>query len=496
MKSRRKTRDALRAVLRISLLVMSVAILLKAFVARRQAHDDARLGETAVSRADNTAKYFGNVALATSKPISAENLLTEVKLEFSVLTPRVEAIDYSSSAAALRFARYELPPRSFESVDAFSDALSLLPASETRDANDAAPEPLAVSPTSPEEKATPLSNDAEGRRPQPPYNLVSFEEAQNREFDLAYSSMLDRSRDAVFSVTTACLPDKTIGSSDATRLEKFFWDKESGVWLERGAGVFMRVRGLPCVFTNDHVVRGAKATKDVVVETPDRRKTTPLTIYRRPCIDFALLVLSEDAAFNDVNSTLWTRATEAFERSSRAFVKTSHASSNEEGFLPAAASDLKKTCGELSVDLNLLPYLNVIEFKSRVAPGDSGSALLDLDGLVGLVFAKRREGDVCYALPLDLLRQAAEYLIDTRGRWQPFELDAKFDDGADGVVVSRGGSGLLTGDVVIAYNGDASFVNANELTSLIAFAEPGKEFALRIRRGGVETTKTFWRPIP
>lgn len=160
--------------------------------------------------------------------------------------------------------------------------------------------------------------------------------------------------------------------------------------------------------------------------------------------------------------------------------------------------------------LGIEGYENFIQTDASVNPGNSGGALVDLDGrLVGIntaiVGPNGGNVGISFAIPSNMARDIMEQLIGS-GKVRRGQLGVSVQDltpelaksfglkrtaGAVIAQVSPGSpaaaAGLQAGDVVVAVNGK-SVANASSLRSAIGLTAPGQEIDLEIIRNGAPQT--------
>ena len=169
--------------------------------------------------------------------------------------------------------------------------------------------------------------------------------------------------------------------------------------------------------------------------------------------------------------------------------------------------------------LGINTFENFIQTDAAINPGNSGGALIDAQGnLVGINTAiySRSGGSlgIGFAIPVSTARQVMEQLITTgtvtRGYIgvEPQDLTAELADAfklsrKEGVIIAgvvRGGpaakAGIRTGDIVVSV-ADKTILDTTTMLNAIAQLPPGEKVAIKIVRGGQETSVTIGtRPKP
>ncbi len=160
--------------------------------------------------------------------------------------------------------------------------------------------------------------------------------------------------------------------------------------------------------------------------------------------------------------------------------------------------------------LGIEGYENFIQTDASVNPGNSGGALVDLDGrLVGIntaiVGPSGGNVGISFAIPSNMARDIMEQLIGS-GKVRRGQLGVSVQDltpelarsfglkRTAGAVVAQiapdspaASAGLLVGDIIIAVNGK-SVANASSLRSAVGLTPPGQEIDLEILRNGASKT--------
>ena len=156
--------------------------------------------------------------------------------------------------------------------------------------------------------------------------------------------------------------------------------------------------------------------------------------------------------------------------------------------------------------LGIEGYEDFIQTDAAVNPGNSGGALVDIDGhLVGIntaiVGPSGGNIGIGFAIPSNMVRQVADQLARfgkvKRGQLgislqdhpgaMPAALQAEGPPGAMVAEVAPGSAaeaaGLRRGDVIIAVNG-RTIVNAGQLRARVGLIPPGQTVEIEVLRGG------------
>jgi serine protease Do len=161
-------------------------------------------------------------------------------------------------------------------------------------------------------------------------------------------------------------------------------------------------------------------------------------------------------------------------------------------------------------NVGLAEYEDFIQTDAAVNPGNSGGALVNLDGeVIGITSSiATRTGifqGVGFAIPINMAKQIMEQLIETgkvtRG-WlgiyiQPItpelkdQFKLKSKEGALVADVNEGGpaakAGMRRGDVIVAYRGE-KIKDPNNLRNLVAATDVGAVADVKVIRDGKEKT--------
>src|SRR6056297_2712236 len=269
--------------------------------------------------------------------------------------------------------------------------------------------------------------------------------------------------------------------------------------FSQGSGVIWQSDGI--VVTNDHVVTGAS---DVQVVLADGTAVDAQIQAADPFTDLAVLQIDR----TDLP---------VVERSSDApGVGTAVvAAGNPLGF------ENSVSVGIISGERRSLPgaaqispaLVDLLQTDAAISPGNSGGALVDLDGrLVGITVAYLGPGQtgavsIGFAIPMTTVTDVVEQLIETGEVVHAFaglqmrtvtpELARAFDLPLRAALIAEvvpGGpaatAGLRAGDVVVGVDGEPVDSPEDVLTA-IRRRDPGDEMELTVRRNGAERDFTL-----
>jgi serine protease Do len=283
--------------------------------------------------------------------------------------------------------------------------------------------------------------------------------------------------------------------------EKFFGEvpREQTLY-SLGSGVIFRPDGY--ILTNDHVVAGAE---DITVTMHDGRtfkgKDVKL-IGRDPHTDLAVL---------KVKTAKDLPAVKLGDSDSIRVGDWAIAIGNPFGLEGTVTVGVISAKGRSNL---LLPsrqrYQNFIQTDAAINPGNSGGPLCNINGeVIGLnTVISSPSGTnigIGFAVPINMAKEVANQLI-TKGKVQrgylgvyPQELDADMRKslglkGAYGVLIAdvipdtpAQKAGLRSGDVILIFDGH-KVKNVEEFRERVAATPPGKTVAMKIWRGGKETS--------
>jgi Do/DeqQ family serine protease len=268
-----------------------------------------------------------------------------------------------------------------------------------------------------------------------------------------------------------------------------------------GSGVIISNDGY--VVTNNHVVENADVIK---VNLNDNREFKAKLIGTDPSTDLAVIKIDADdlqplsfGNSDNVEVGQWVLAV------GNPF---NLASTVTAGIVSAKARNiniLREKAGNLAIE-------SFIQTDAAVNPGNSGGALVDLDGnLIGINSAIATPTGVyagyAFAIPSNLVKKVVKDIIDYGVVQRGFlgvnirEVDDELAkesklskiQGAYVVDVVKGGAaedaGLKSGDVITKVE-DAEIKNTADLTEHIARYRPGENIRIELMRDGKPITKT------
>ncbi len=264
-----------------------------------------------------------------------------------------------------------------------------------------------------------------------------------------------------------------------------------------GSGVIVNADGY--ILTNNHVVSGAD---ELTVMTSDGKKMSAKVVGTDPRTDLAVVkVDAKDLPampFGDSDAVKigeWVMAV---------------GSPFSENLQHTVTAGIVSATGRSGMNLN--DYEDFIQTDAAVNPGNSGGALVDLDGqLIGIntAIASRTGGSngIGFAIPSNMAMDVMNDLITkgkvTRG-WLGVSIQNVTPDLAsamnlkntDGILVNKvldngpaGDAGMQQGDVIVKLNGNA-MRNVSDLRLAVARIEPGSKATLTVLRDGREKDVT------
>jgi Do/DeqQ family serine protease len=273
---------------------------------------------------------------------------------------------------------------------------------------------------------------------------------------------------------------------------RFFGDKapaERQV-LAAGSGVIINADG-GLVVTNAHVVKDAQR---IGVGLADGRRVEAKLVGADPSTDLALVSISAPSltamALEDSDVLQIGDCVVAI--------------GNPFGLGQTATFGLISAMGRSG--LGIEGYEDFIQTDAAVNPGNSGGALVDIDGhLIGIntAIVAPAEGNVGigFAIPSDMVRYVADQLAQfgkvTRGRLgvsvqdhpgaMPASLQGEGPPGAMVADVARGSAaeqaGLRSGDIIVAIDG-RPIVSASQLRARVGLKPVGQPIEIEILRDG------------
>lgn len=262
--------------------------------------------------------------------------------------------------------------------------------------------------------------------------------------------------------------------------------------LGSGSGVIVSTDGY--IITNNHVIEGAQV---IEVTLTDQQKYTAKLLARDPAIDLALLKIEPERAiqaieFGDSESLQvgnWVLAI------GNPFNLENTVTA---GIVSAISRNINMQSGRMSME-------SLIQIDAAVNPGNSGGALVDLDGrLVGIntaIFSPTGTfAGYAFSIPETVVRSFLEDALSGKLRERGFlgvhltemteYLAERLTGGEEAGVVIAGvfrtgpaaRAGVRPGDVVLEVNGKV--VNTvTELQECISSKSAGEEVELKIQRG-------------
>jgi serine protease Do len=246
-----------------------------------------------------------------------------------------------------------------------------------------------------------------------------------------------------------------------------------------GSGFIIDPSGI--IVTNNHVVDHADK---IVVSLTNGRQLPAKVVGRDELTDVAVIKVQTTEALPSVT---WGDSRKA-----------------EVGDWILAAGNPFGLGGSVSVgiisaegrDLNSGPFDNFLQLDAPINPGNSGGPIFNMDGqVIGvssvIVSPTGASVGVGFAIPSETVNRIVTQLL-AKGSIERGWLGVAVDDRDDGVLIagiSRDGpaakSGIRTGDVVVAINGDR-IESSRGLIRAIAAVPPGNTARVTIRRQGRE----------
>ena len=255
-----------------------------------------------------------------------------------------------------------------------------------------------------------------------------------------------------------------------------------------GSGVVVDDKGL--IVTNHHVIQGAR---DIRVSTSNGQSYPAEVVGSDPSTDLAVLKIEPSAplaamAFgnsDDVRVGEWVLAV------GNPLNLTSTVTA---GIVSAKGRNIRLLESNASHDIH--PVESFLQTDAAVNPGNSGGALVDLDGnLIGINTAIASQtgsyAGYSFAIPSSIVAKVTHDLVEF-GRVQRAYLGIQVDARATGVrigsIQTGGGAeaaGLQRGDLILAVNGIdvSSFPSLQEQLSK---HRPGDKVRLDVRRQGTQ----------
>jgi serine protease Do len=248
-----------------------------------------------------------------------------------------------------------------------------------------------------------------------------------------------------------------------------------------GAGSGFVIDSSGIIVTNNHVVDHADK---IVVSLTNGRQLPAKVVGRDELTDVAVIKVQSTEALPSVT---WGDSRKA-----------------EVGDWILAAGNPFGLGGSVSVgiisaegrDLNSGPFDNFLQLDAPINPGNSGGPIFNMDGqVIGvssvIVSPTGASVGVGFAIPSETVNRIVAQLL-AKGSIERGWLGVAVDDRDDGVLIagiSREGpaakSGIRTGDVVVAINGDR-IESSRGLIRAIAAVPPGNTARVTVRRQGRE----------
>jgi Do/DeqQ family serine protease len=260
--------------------------------------------------------------------------------------------------------------------------------------------------------------------------------------------------------------------------------------LAAGSGVIIDAqRGL--ILTNSHVVRGAER---IGVALSDGRRIEAKLVGADPPTDIALVAISAPGLV-----AMPLGNSDALETGDYVV-----AIGNPFGLGQTVTFGVVSALGRTG--LGIEGYENFIQTDAAVNPGNSGGALVDIEGrLVGIntaiVGPSGGNIGIGFAIPVNMAREVADQLARfgkvTRGQLgvgvadhpaaMPLALQSGVPAGAMVTSVVPGSTvekaGIKAGDVIVAIDGER-IVSTGQLRTRIGLARPGTPLKIEVLRNG------------
>lgn len=294
---------------------------------------------------------------------------------------------------------------------------------------------------------------------------------------------------------------ESIGQEDFDNPFNFFNMPNPGPQQGSGSGVIISDDGY--IATNNHVIDGATS---IQVTLNDKRSYVARLVGTDPQTDLALLKIDEDELpfitfgnSDQVKVGQWVLAV------GNPFNLTSTVTA---GIVSAKGRNINL----LRTRDNQFAIENFIQTDAAVNPGNSGGALVDLNGnLVGINTAIATQtgsySGYSFAVPVNIVKKVMDDLLKYGIVQRGFlgisiqDVDSRLADEKgikkiEGVYVagvSEGGaaekSGIKEGDVVLKIN-EKSVNSSSELQEEVSSYYPGDDIKVTVRRKGVEKVFT------
>jgi serine protease DegQ len=281
-------------------------------------------------------------------------------------------------------------------------------------------------------------------------------------------------------------------------LFRYFFGEQPDLGPQRreglGSGVVVGEQGF--ILTNHHVV---EAVDQIEVALADSRKVPARVVGTDPETDLAVLKIELD----NLPSITFARSEQV--RVGDIVLAIGNPFGVGQTVTLGIVSGLRRS------HLGITTFENFIQTDAAIHPGNSGGALVDVDGnLVGIntaIYSQSPIGTsigIGYAIPVSIARQVMDQIIKkgsvTRG-WIGVgvqdltrELAASLKlPAANGVLITqveRGGpagkAGVQLGDVLLSVN-DRQVADTSTVLNLIAGLQPGQQARLRLSREQAES---------
>lgn len=260
-----------------------------------------------------------------------------------------------------------------------------------------------------------------------------------------------------------------------------------------GSGVIVSPQGY--ILTNNHVIEEADA---INVSLPDGRKAVAKVVGTDPDTDLAVIKID----LPDLPAIVFGQTEQA------SVGDVVLAIGNPFGVGQTVTMGIISALGRNDVGINT--YENFIQTDAAVNPGNSGGALVDVNGnLIGVnsaIFSSSGGSlGIGFAIPVSTIKSVMESIISNgqvvRG-WigvEPQDITAEMAESfnikqASGAIIAgvvRGGpadnAGVRPGDIVLAV-ADKTVANRNEILNVIAQLKPNSKAKFKILRRTTELT--------
>ncbi len=266
----------------------------------------------------------------------------------------------------------------------------------------------------------------------------------------------------------------------------------------QGSGVILDQNGM--VITNWHVVASAAMRPDshqIQVRLRNRKDYGARILNVSRDNDLALLQLElpageevQPVAIGDSDSLMVGETVIAIGN------PQGHANTVTRGVLSATERDIAAR----TPDGGVMQLKGLLQTDAAINQGNSGGALLDITGkLIGVNNAMAANAEnIGFAIPVNTVQRVFNELLigsTNYASWLGMRLDEKdgaLTVGAVDAIGPAAQAGLQVGDQVIAA-GDKRVASAVDYARALVGAEPGRAFALSVRRGNRELTL---KPVP